>query len=156
MHRTHTCGEITENNINLKVALCGWVNKRRDFGKIIFIDLRDRFGLIQLVIDTEKLNSEEIKSLRNEWVIKSHGIVRKRSPGMENRNLKTGNIEIDVLSIEILSESKTPPFSIFEDNTVTNEELRLKYRFLDIRRKEIQEKIILRSNVAFQVRKILT
>ncbi|NGX56844.1 MAG: Aspartate--tRNA(Asp/Asn) ligase [Candidatus Anoxychlamydiales bacterium] len=155
--RDHTCTELTIEDVNKEVNLCGWVNKRRDHGSMIFIDLRDRYGLCQLVFDPDiSSDAQEIaKQLRNEWVIYAKGIVSKRNPGMENKKMETGEIEIKVNFISILSKSKPTPFPIFDDQTTTSEELRLKYRYLDLRRKEIMEKIEMRSKSMLTIRNFL-
>ncbi|NGX33906.1 MAG: Aspartate--tRNA(Asp/Asn) ligase [Candidatus Anoxychlamydiales bacterium] len=152
MLRTHTCLDLDKSDINKKVTLSGWVNKRRDHGSMIFIDLRDRYGITQIVFDPEvsSIAHEKAKILRNEWVISIEGSVVLRK--MINKNLKTGAIEISVDQIQILSKSKPSPFSIFEDKTETNEELRLKYRYLDIRRKPILDKLKIRHMAMLETR----
>ncbi|HEU64479.1 MAG: Aspartate--tRNA(Asp/Asn) ligase [Candidatus Anoxychlamydiales bacterium] len=152
MFRTHTCIDLDKSDINKKVTLSGWVNKRRDHGSMIFIDLRDRYGITQIVFDPEisSLAHEVAKTLRNEWVISIQGEVVKRET--INKNLKTGEIEISATQIQILSKSKPSPFPIFEDKTETNEELRLKYRYLDIRRKPILDKIKIRHQAMLETR----
>ena len=156
MRRTHTCGELNKKNINQKVKLCGWVNKIRDFGGITFIDLRDRFGLTQLLIDSKISSSayELSKEIRNEFVLQIEGEVLPRKD--INAKLSTGEIEIIVKNLDILSKSKPSPFPIFEDLTQTNEELRLKYRYLDIRRKQISSKLIIRHMATQEIRNYLT
>jgi aspartyl-tRNA synthetase len=152
MLRTHSCGELNKSHVGKKVSLCGWVNKRRDHGSMIFIDIRDRYGITQLIFDPEKSKaSHEIaKELRNEWVILIEGKVTLRK--MPNANLKTGEIEITTETLKILSKSKPSPFPVFEDKTQTNEELRLKYRYIDIRRKEIFQKIKMRHLAMLETR----
>lgn len=152
MIRTHTCQELNKSHVGKKVKLAGWVNKRRDLGAMIFIDLRDRYGITQLFFDPEisKATHETAKELRNEWVILIEGKVSLRK--MPNPNLPTGEIEINVESIQILSKAKASPFPVFEDKTSTNEELRLKYRYLDIRRKPILEKLMMRHLVMIETR----
>ncbi|PIR93501.1 aspartate--tRNA ligase [Candidatus Falkowbacteria bacterium CG10_big_fil_rev_8_21_14_0_10_43_10] len=151
MLRTHTCGELTAKSKGEKVTLCGWVHRRRDHGGLIFIDLRDRYGLTQLTIDPGKI--KEADKLRNEWVIKAAGKVAERPEEMINKKLKTGGIEVEISGLEILSESKTPPFSIDEDkNADTNENLRLKYRFIDLRRPKLQEMLRVRDEVIQYIR----
>src|SRR3989344_4730392 len=118
--RTHTCGELTKKENKKEVKLCGWVHNRRDHGGIIFIDLRDRYGFTQIVLDPKKI--PEAEKLRREWVIQVSGSVRERPKGMKNQKLKTGEIEINVKSLEILNESEVPPFEI-EDKIEANEEL---------------------------------
>ena len=154
MHRTHTCGELRESHIGTTVTLSGWVQKRRDFGAMTFIDLRDRYGLTQLSFN-EELNkdlNERARSLGREYVVKVHGKVIERSN--KNDKMPTGDIEIQVTAIEVLNEALTPPFTI-EDETDGGEEIRLKYRYLDLRRNPIQEKLILRSKLNKAVRDYL-
>lgn len=153
--RTHTCGTLNQSHIGSQVTLSGWVHRRRDLGSLIFIDLRDRFGLTQLIFDPVK-NSEThttASKLRAEWVISIRGKVIARA--QPNPKLATGEIEIQVDEIEILSSAKTPPFSICEDETDVNEELRLKYRYLDIRRGEIAQKLITRHLAMLHTRNFL-
>ena len=128
--RTHDCGALRSANIEKEVTLSGWVNRRRDHGGLIFIDLRDKQGITQVVFDPNK-NADahrEAETLRAEWVISIRGKVIPRSPGMANPNMVTGEIEILASSLTVLSRAKTPPFSICDDNINVNEELRLKYR----------------------------
>ena len=135
MLRTHNCGELTAKQIGQRVTLCGWVDKRRDHGNLIFIDLRDRWGKTQLVFDPEK-NRETHQAgekLRSEFVVRIHGTVGKRPEGTRNPKIQTGDIEVRVEQLEILNPSETPPFEILDDSDIS-EELRLKYRFLDLRR----------------------
>lgn len=153
MLRSHHCGELNINNDSQKVTLCGWVNNRRDHGGVIFIDLRDRYGITQIVFDP-KTNSDShviAENLRSEYVIKASGLVRKRIEGMENKNLKTGEIEVVISEIEIYSKSEVPPFEINQDKDV-REDLRLEYRYLDLRRKKMLNNMILRSNLAQSIR----
>ncbi|MFA5318342.1 MAG: aspartate--tRNA ligase [Patescibacteria group bacterium] len=151
MLRTHTCGELSQKNEGKQVTLCGWVHRRRDHGGLIFIDLRDRYGLTQLTIDPAKI--KEADKLRSEWVIKASGKVKERPKEMVNKKLKTGEIEIEVSELEILSESKTPPFLIDEDkNDDANENLRLKYRFIDLRRPKLQEMLRVRDEMMRDIR----
>lgn len=144
--RTHTCGELTWQNRGEKVNLNGWVDTRRDLGGVIFIDLRDRYGLTQVVFspqddaDAHKLADQ----LRPEYAIGVQGEIRERDPVNINRNMKTGEIELRVKKLEIYSKSETPPFEI-NDNIKTNEDLRLKYRYLDLRRPVMQKNLMLRS-----------
>ncbi|NVO18510.1 MAG: aspartate--tRNA ligase [Bacteroidetes bacterium] len=151
MLRTHTCGELTINDTGLQVTLCGWVQRSRDLGGMTFVDLRDRFGITQLVfnMDTNAQLCEEARKLGREYVILIVGKVAERS----NKNLKmaTGEIEIIVDKIDVLNESKTPPFTI-EDNTDGGEELRMKYRYLDLRRNSVRKNLELRHRMAFQTR----
>lgn len=156
LKRSHRCTEVSNENIGETVTLMGWVQKRRNLGSLIFVDLRDRSGLIQLYFDEETIGEEGFKkaaSLRAEFVIAVTGTVEKRS-GAVNENLETGDIEVKVDSIRILSESETPPFPIDADITV-KDELRLKYRFLDLRRPNIQKNLMMRSKVATLTRQFL-
>lgn len=152
--RTHHCGELTKNHVEQRVTLSGWVHKRRDLGNIIFIDLRDRFGITQLLFDSTK--NKELHQLANklrpEWVISVQGQVSPRATGMQNPSMKTGDIEIHIDTLTILSESKVPPFNIFEDQIEVNEELRLKYRYLDIRRGKIAHNLRLRHKALLALR----
>ena len=153
LHRTHRCTEVSNANIGEKVTVMGWVQKRRNLGSLIFIDLRDRSGILQLVFDEPKVGSEgfaKAGTLRSEFVIAVEGTVQKRSAAV-NENLKTGDIEVIAESIRILSESQTPPFQI-EENSQTKDEIRLKYRYLDLRRPDIQCNLMLRSKVAYLMR----
>ena len=132
LHRSHRCTEVSSANIGETVTVMGWVQKRRNLGSLIFIDLRDRSGILQLVFNEEtvgKAGYEKAESLRSEYVIAVTGKVEKRSAAV-NENLKTGDIEVIAEDIRILSESETPPFQI-EENSQTKDEISLKYRYLD-------------------------
>lgn len=152
--RTHNCGVLRKSDIGKKVKLSGWVNRRRDHGGLIFIDLRDRFGLTQLVFDPVKNPAAhaEAEKLRAEWVLTAEGVVSHRTEGMTNPKLPTGEIEIFVEKMEVLSKAKTPPFSVCDENLTVNEELRLKYRYLDMRRGDIANKLIMRHKAMQAVR----
>ena len=153
LHRTHRCAETVNAAIGETVTVMGWVQKRRNLGSLIFIDLRDRSGILQLVFNEETVGAEGYKkaeSLRSEFVIAVTGKVEKRSAAV-NENLKTGDIEVIANDIRILSESETPPFQI-EENSQTKDEVRLKYRYLDLRRPDIQRNLMLRSKVAYLMR----
>ena len=156
MYRTHNCGELRLKNLNQEVTLSGWVQKSRDKGFMLWIDLRDRFGVSQLIFD-EKRSSKELfekaKTLGREFVIQVKGLVIERAS--KNPNIQTGEIEILVSELTILNKSLTPPFTI-EDNTDGGEELRMKYRYLDIRRNSIKEKLIFRHKVSSEIRNYLT
>lgn len=156
--RTHTCGELTAQNAGALVHLVGWVHRRRDHGGLIFIDLRDRFGLTQLVFNPKILPQHHAKAseLRAEWVISVKGKVVMRAPNMANLSLKSGEIEIEVHELEILSKAKTPPFSIADDRIEVSEELRLKYRYLDMRRGEIAKRLIARHHLMQNTRNYLS
>ena len=152
--RTHTCGKLTVKDVGKSVVLNGWVDKRRDLGGVIFVGLRDRYGITQVVFEPE--NNEEAhrvgKELRNEFVISIEGTVRKRPDDQINKGMKTGSIDVIVNKIVILSESETPPFPI-KDNIETFEDLRLKYRYLDLRRPVFQKTLLLRHRMYQIVRK---
>ena len=156
MHRSHRCGEVTEQEIGSRVTLMGWVQKSRNKGGIIFVDLRDRSGIMQLIFENGSIDEEGFEKagkLRSEFVIAVTGTVERRS-GAVNENLKTGTMEVRVDYLRILSESETPPFPI-EENSRTKEEIRLKYRYLDLRRPDIQRNLILRSRVAMLTRQFM-
>ncbi len=155
--RTHHCGELRADHVDQKVVVCGWVHRRRDHGGVIFIDLRDRAGLVQAVFNPESVPPEqfaEAEKLRHEYVIQVHGTVRSRLPGMSNPNLATGDIEIYADQLVVLNEAKTPPFAIDARNDV-DEALRLKYRYLDLRRSEMQATLALRHKTTKLVRDFL-
>ena len=155
MHRTHNCGELDISNVNQSVTLSGWVQTSRDFGGLSFIDLRDRYGITQLAFN-ETVDSKiitEARLLNRESVIQVKGTVVEREK--KNPDLKTGEIEIMVSSISILSNSKIPPFTI-EENTDGGEELRMKYRYLDLRRKSVRDKLLLRDQISILVRSYLS
>ena len=149
LKRTHRCTEVSIADEGKVVTVMGWVQKRRNLGTLIFVDLRDRSGLLQIMFDETKISKEDFDkayNLRSEFVIAVVGTVAKRS-GAVNENLKTGDIEIIASELRVLSEALTPPFPI-EENSQTKEELRLKYRYLDLRRPDIQKNLILKSKVA--------
>ena len=156
MLRTHNCNELRKEHIDAKVTLTGWVNRRRDHGGLIFIDLRDREGLVQTVFNPEISPSalKTAEDMRNEFVIKVSGEVSLRPPGTENPHLATGDIEIIVKETEILNTSKTPPFYINEEVEI-DENLRLKYRYLDLRRPRMKENMLLRHRVVRFMRDFL-
>ena len=153
LHRSHRCTEVSNQNIGETVTVMGWVQKRRNLGSLIFIDLRDRSGILQLVFNEESVGKEgyeKAERLRSEFVIAVTGKVEKRSAAV-NESLKTGDIEVIATDIRILSEAETPPFQI-EENSQTKDEVRLKYRYLDLRRPDIQKNLMLRSKVAYLMR----
>ena len=154
MYRTHNCGELRMANVGESVTLAGWVQIGRDFGGLTFIDLRDRYGITQLVfnMDEQPELAERARKLGREFVIQAEGVVRERSN--KNPNRSTGDIEIDVSALNILNGSKTPPFTI-EDESDGGDDLRMKYRYLDLRRQPLQQKIIFRSQLAIESRKYL-
>ena len=156
MYRTHNCGELRSSHINKTVTLCGWVQKSRDKGFVAWVDLRDRYGITQLVFDANRTDNNLMdlaKSLGREYVIQITGIVIERAS--KNPNIVTGDIEILVKSLKILNTAKTPPFTI-EDTTDGGEELRMKYRYLDIRRNPVKNNLILRHNIVQEVRSYLS
>ena len=153
LHRSHRCTEVSNQNIGETITVMGWVQKRRNLGSLIFIDLRDRSGILQLVFNEESVGKEgyeKAERLRSEYVIAVTGKVEKRSAAV-NESLKTGDIEVIATDIRILSEAETPPFQI-EENSQTKDEVRLKYRYLDLRRPDIQKNLMLRSKVAYLMR----
>ncbi|MCF6249967.1 MAG: aspartate--tRNA ligase [Methylococcaceae bacterium] len=153
--RTHKCGEVTKQHLGETVALCGWVHRRRDHGGVIFIDLRDREGLVQVVFNPESAETFAIaESVRSEYVLRVKGTVRDRLEGTVNPKMKTGEIEVLVNHIEVLNESETPPFPIESDIEV-NEEMRLRYRYIDLRRTEMQQKMRVRREVTRNLRNFL-
>lgn len=156
MQRTHYCGQLTEEVIGQKVTLQGWVQRRRDLGGLIFIDLRDREGIVQVVFNPD-FSSEALEiaeTVRNEYVIEVTGNVVEREESQKNPKLKTGSIEVHVENIHIINEAKTPPF-IIEDETDVNEEIRLKYRYLDLRRPQLARVFKMRSDISKTVRNFL-
>ena len=156
MYRTHNCGELRKSDIGKQVSLSGWVQKMRDKGFMIWVDLRDRYGISQLIFDEQRTSKDllnQAKSLGREFVIQIDGEVIERAS--KNQNIPTGDIEILVKNLTILNSSTIPPFTI-EDNTDGGEELRMKYRYLDIRREPIKKNLILRHQITQQVRKYLS
>ena len=156
MYRSHNCGELNASNINIEVTLAGWVQKSRDKGFMIWVDLRDRYGITQLIFDekrTDKAVFEKAKSLGREYVIQVKGTVIERES--KNPNMPTGDIEILVTELTILNESQTPPFTI-EDETDGGEDIRMKYRYLDIRRNPVKNNLLFRHKVSMEVRKYLS
>ena len=156
MYRTHNCGELRKSDIGKQVSLSGWVQKMRDKGFMIWVDLRDRYGISQLIFDEQRTSKDllnQAKSLGREFVIQIDGEVIERAS--KNQNIPTGDIEILVKNLTILNSSTIPPFTI-EDNTDGGEELRMKYRYLDIRREPVKKNLILRHQITQQVRKYLS
>ena len=154
MLRSHNLGELNLSDINKEVTLCGWVHKTRDLGGMTFVDLRDRYGITQLAfnIETNEELCKNARSLGREYVIQISGKVIERSS--KNPNISTGEIEIDVTELKILNKSKTPPFTI-ENQTDGGEELRMKYRYLDIRRNPVKNNLLLRNRLSLETRKYL-
>ncbi len=155
--RTHRLDELRLENVGETVTLSGWVHRRRDHGGLIFIDLRDRYGITQLIFDPDisKEAHTAASKLRSEWVLTAKGTVRKRGEGLANPKLQTGEIEVEVKEFEPLSVAKTPPFSIADDGVETHENIRLKYRYLDIRRGEIIKNLALRHKAMMITRQFL-
>ena len=155
-YRTHNCNQLRLEDAGSKVSLAGWINRKRDHGNVLFVDLRDHYGVTQCVI--EKTNTKLLNlvdSLRVETVIKIDGTVIKREPDTINKSLNTGTIEIAVDNVEVLSEAKELPMPVFGENDYP-EEIRLKYRFLDIRREELHKNIVLRSSIISHIRKLMS
>lgn len=156
MYRTCTCNDVSKKDIGNEVTLCGWVNRRRDHGGVIFIDLRDRYGVTQIVSDPENFKEahEAMNSVRSEFVLQISGKVRARPEGQANPNHASGEVEIFVTALKILNPSKTTPFEIDQDKEI-NEELRLKYRYLDLRRSKLKNNILLRHKIIKYIRDFL-
>ena len=155
MYRTNTCGELTIKNVGQEVTLCGWLQRSRDLGGMTFIDLRDRYGITQLAfnMETNAELCEKARKLGREYVIQAKGIVIERAS--KNTKIPTGEIEIEVKELNVLNEAKTPPFTI-EDNSDGGDDLRMKYRYLDIRRNPVRNNLVLRHNMAMLVRNYLS
>lgn len=156
MMRTHYCGSLTEAQLDQTVTLCGWVHRRRDHGGVIFLDMRDREGLVQVVIDPDTPDAfATADRARSEYVLKITGYVRKRYAGTENSSMVSGQIEVLAKQIDVLATSETPPFPLNDEFSNVSEENRLKYRFLDMRRPEMQERMVFRSKVTSLIRNYL-
>ena len=158
-YKTHTCGELRLEHAGRHVTLAGWVHRRRDHGGVIFIDLRDRFGLTQVVINPANVRSPEVfaqaEALRNEYVIQVEGVVAQRPAGMANPKLATGEIEVIAHDVTVLNPAKTPPFAIDDDGRNVDENLRLKYRYLDLRRERMARNLIIRHTFVKFIRDYL-
>jgi aspartyl-tRNA synthetase len=157
--RTHNCGELRENDIGKTVVLNGWVNTRRDHGLFVFVDLRDRYGITQVVFEPER-GAEMLKlaqEIRSEFVLSVHGLVAPRLSGKANAEMATGKIEVKVTELEILNRSPTPPIEVteFQGNELANEDLRLQYRFIDLRRPSLQRTLIMRHRLNQVIRQYL-
>ena len=150
-YRTHNCNELTQDNSEQEIVLSGWINKKRDHGNLLFIDLRDNYGITQCIIDKSNDSFKELEKIQLESVIKVNGKVIKRSPDTINSELKTGEIEVEINKFEVLGTCRELPMPVFSDQEYA-EEIRLKYRFLDLRRKKIHDNIILRSKVISYIR----
>ena len=158
LQRTHLCGDLRASNSSEAVTLMGWVNRRRDHGNLIFLDLRDRSGITQVVLDKEAspLAHSKAEAARPEYVVAVTGRVRVRGAGLANPNMPTGEIELVAQDLLLLNDAKTPPFPIADDTAITNEEIRLKYRYIDLRRPELQRNFVLRHNVTRAIREYLS
>ena len=155
-YRTHTCGELRATDSGVAARLAGWVHRRRDHGQLIFLDLRDRYGITQVIVDATQapLAHAAASRLRNEFVVSVSGTIAPRLEGTENTRLATGAIELRASEVEILSEAKTPPFYINEPDAPIDEALRLRYRYLDIRREPMLRRLLLRSRLVQAIREI--
>ena len=149
--RTHNCFELTEKDENKKVILSGWLHRKRDHGNLLFIDLRDHFGITQCVVENNNKFFKTLEKIKPESVLQITGTVVKREKGTENLDLSTGKIEINILSLNVLSEAKDLPMPVFGEQDYP-EDIRLKYRFLDLRRDQMHKNIILRSKVISFIR----
>ncbi|MGW8250448.1 MAG: amino acid--tRNA ligase-related protein, partial [Anaerolineales bacterium] len=156
MNKTHTCGELRLENVNQPVTLAGWVNRRRDHGGVTFIDLRDRFGMVQVVADPQTSPDAHMSLLpvRMEWVVQVEGVVRKRLAGMENPKLATGEIEVEAKQVVVLNPAKPTPFLISGDEEV-DEFTRLRYRYPDLRRERMRDNLTLRHRTVKFIRDYL-
>jgi aspartyl-tRNA synthetase len=150
-YRTHNCSELRKENVGEDIILSGWINKKRDHGNLLFIDLRDNYGITQCIIDKENSNFEDLEKIQLETVINVNGKVVNRSKDTINKDIKTGEIEVTIENFNVLGKCKELPLPVFSDQEYS-EEIRLKYRFLDLRRKKIHENILLRSNVISFIR----
>ncbi|MCG6860888.1 MAG: aspartate--tRNA ligase [Chromatiaceae bacterium] len=154
--RSHYCGDLNSGHTGQEVTLCGWVHRRRDHGGVIFVDLRDREGLVQVVFDPDRPDIFRLaEQIRSEYVLRVHGRVRPRPEGTENRDLPTGEIEVLALELEVLNDSDTPPIQLDEHGQDASEEVRLRYRYIDLRRPEMQERLRTRSRVTSAMRRFL-
>jgi aspartyl-tRNA synthetase len=158
MYKTHTCGELRASHAGQTVTLAGWVNRRRDHGGVTFLDLRDRFGLTQMVANPglSPESDQAVADLRSEWVVQIEGRVQERPDGMKNPNMSTGDIEVVATQVRVLNPSKTPPLYISKDDEEVDENLRLKYRYLDLRRERMKRNMELRHEVVLFMRKYLS
>jgi aspartyl-tRNA synthetase len=157
MYKTHSCGELRATHANQKVTIAGWVHRRRDHGGVIFLDLRDRYGLVQVTVNpnASKETLEHVANVRMEWVLQVTGIVHRRPTGMENPKMQTGEIEVIAESIEVLNPAKTLPFMVSGENDLPDENTRLKYRYLDLRRERMARNLVLRHKVVKFMRDFL-
>ena len=156
-HRTHTCGDLRAAHVGERVKLSGWVHRRRDHGHLTFFDLRDRYGITQVVTSADDAPAahEAAAPARNEWVVQVEGVVRHRPPGTTNAELATGEVEVAVETFMVLNESRVPPFYVNEEQPGLDEGLRLRHRYLDLRRPSLQGRILLRARLASAIRRAL-
>ena len=150
-YRTHTCGDITLDHKDKEISMSGWLNKKRDHGNLLFLDIRDNYGIIQCVIQKNNSDFNKLEKLPLETVVQINGKVLERSKDTVNKEIKSGEIEVSISSFKILGSTKELPLPVFSDQEYA-EEIRLKYRFLDLRRKKIHQNIILRSKVISFIR----
>ena len=150
-YRSHNCNELKKKDVGIKVSLSGWINKKRDHGNLLFIDLRDNYGITQCIIDKDNSNFKSLEKMQLETVVKIEGNVVNRSTETINKEIDTGEIEVAIVQFEILGICKELPMPVFSEQEYA-EEIRLKYRFLDLRRKKIHQNIILRSKVITFIR----
>ncbi|HET9911169.1 MAG TPA: aspartate--tRNA ligase [Anaerolineales bacterium] len=157
MHKTHTCGELRATHIDQQVILAGWVHRRRDHGGVIFLDLRDRYGIIQVTVNPNlsKETLDTVTNVRMEWVLQVTGTVQRRPAGMENPKMQTGEVEVIAQSIEVLNPAKTLPFMVSGENDLPDENTRLRYRYLDLRRERMTRNLVLRHKVVKFMRDFL-
>ena len=156
-YRTHTCGDLRADDAGTDAKLAGWVHRRRDYGKLIFIDLRDRHGITQVVVDAADAPEAHEHRRAGPLRVRDHGRGRRsphREPGQENAKLATGDVELQARKVTILNEAKTPPFYVNEPDATIDESLRLKYRYLDIRREQMQRRLLLRSRLVQAIREV--
>src|SRR5262249_34871360 len=155
--RTHTCGELRESHVGQNVTVNGWVNTYRSYNDQIFVDLRDRYGITQVVFEADDAFFAAAQEIRNEFVLSVKGAVRSRLPGKHNPKLPTGDIEIKAYELTILNRCPTPPFEVteFPGEELANEDLRLQYRYLDLRRVSIQRTLMLRHRLCKAIRDYL-
>ncbi|MCX6082623.1 MAG: aspartate--tRNA ligase [Chloroflexi bacterium] len=155
MYKTHTCGELRADHIGQIVSLAGWVHRQRDHGGVTFIDMRDRYGIVQVVGDPSKSELSALQNVRSEWVLQITGLVRMRPQGAENPNMTTGQVEVEALEVVVLNPAKPLPFLVNKDED-TEEAVRLKYRYLDLRHDRMQKNLVLRHNVIKFIRDFLS
>ena len=157
MYKTHTCGELRATHTNQQVTLAGWVHRRRDHGGVIFLDLRDRYGIVQVTVhpNLSKETLDAVSNVRMEWVLQITGTVQQRPAGMENPKMQTGEVEVIARSIEVLNHAKTLPFLVSGENDLPDENTRLRYRYLDLRRERMARNMILRHKVVMFMRDFL-